>query len=204
MARRNDHSRDELHAMAIKAAQSIIVKDGVDGISARKIAQHIGYTAGTLYQAFDSLNDIILHANALSLSQLYDTLNRASSTQEPARQRLLGIAEAYLHFAQQHHNQWAAIFQYRPPAQKTLPDWYASRIDALFLLVENNLEALSPKRAHPAIQTASRVLWSGVHGICILHTGNKLHVDGFANPLELVHSLIHYYLQSWATESLIE
>ena len=49
MARRNDHTRDELKEMAISAGQSIIIHEGFNKFSARKVARNIGYTVGTIY-----------------------------------------------------------------------------------------------------------------------------------------------------------
>ena len=52
MARRSDHSREELREMAITAAEQIVVEQGYEGLSARKVAAAIGYTVGTLYLVF--------------------------------------------------------------------------------------------------------------------------------------------------------
>ena len=48
MARRNDHSKEELQSMAIDATRSLISQAGYEGVSARKVANSIGYTVGTL------------------------------------------------------------------------------------------------------------------------------------------------------------
>ncbi len=201
MARRSDHSRDELQSMAIEATRAIISREGIEGVSARKVAHKIGYTVGTLYQAFDNINELILHANAFSLSELLRTLNQAYQKYSQPEQRLAAMAITYLQYAQNHRNHWAAIFLYSIPKDFPLPDWYQARVDALFALVENALRPLAPHSSSQQIKTASSVLWSSVHGICILHIDDKLFSNKNNSPKELINSLIHHYLQSWTRES---
>jgi len=200
MARRNDHTREELQSMAIDATRSIIAREGIEGVSARKVAQDIGYTVGTLYQAFENIHDLVLHANAFTLSEMLGDLEMAYMGSRDPLQRMVKMADAYLLFANTHQAQWAAVFRHSLPKGYVMPDWYQARIDALFALVENGVRAMAPKRNRQAIQGAARTLWSGVHGICILHTGDKLYSDHIASPRSLLHSLVKHYLHSWASE----
>lgn len=200
MARRNDHSREELQSMAIDAARAIISQEGIEGVSARKVAQKIGYTVGTLYQSFENIHDLVLHANAFTLSELLAELDVAAGASRDPQQRVLKIAETYLRFAEGHERQWAAVFRHSLPRGHIMPDWYQARVDALFALLENALRTLAPRRSRQSIQLASRTLWSSVHGICILHTGDKLFSDSIASPQALLQSLVKHYLHSWLNE----
>ena len=71
MARRSDHSREELREMALSAAEQIVVEQGYEGLSARKVASAIGYTVGTLYLVFENIDDLILNINARTLDRLH-------------------------------------------------------------------------------------------------------------------------------------
>ena len=44
MARRSDHSREQLADMAVAAATALAERDGLRGVTARGIAREIGYT----------------------------------------------------------------------------------------------------------------------------------------------------------------
>lgn len=197
MARRNDHSKEELQSMAIDATRSLISQAGYEGVSARKVANSIGYTVGTLYQNFNGIQDLILHANAFTLSSLLLELEEAYNHSASPRWRIEKVALAYLDFAQRHEKLWHAVYKLTLPQDQAIPDWYQSRIDALFSLLENALTQLDGKRSTTDIQKASRILWSSVHGICILHVGNKLFSDNIASPQELIESLIQNYLAAW-------
>ena len=74
MARRSDHSREEIKEMALVAAEKMILANGKDGLSARKVAQEIGYTVGTLYLVFKNLDELILHVNGRTLDRLFEKM----------------------------------------------------------------------------------------------------------------------------------
>lgn len=200
MARRNDHSREEIQGMAIDATRTLISREGLEGVSARKVAQNIGYTVGTLYQNFENIHELILHANAFSLTQLLAELEQAYRQEPRPLPRITNIANTYLKFGLHHEKQWAAIFRHTLPRNFIMPDWYQARIDALFALIEQAVRELAPRRDKKQIQLASRTLWSSVHGICILHIGDKLYSDQIATPSILLQSLITNYLTAWAQE----
>jgi AcrR family transcriptional regulator len=66
MARRSDHSRDELYNLAMTAARDIVRREGMAALTARGLATAIGYSPGTLYNLFDSLDELALQNAAAS------------------------------------------------------------------------------------------------------------------------------------------
>ena len=70
MARRSDHTREELKELAIAAGQKVISDEGFCKFSARKVAKEMGYTVGTLYNIFGDYNDIVLHINFATLDDM--------------------------------------------------------------------------------------------------------------------------------------
>lgn len=197
MARRNDHSREQLQDMAIQATRDIILHQGFEGVSARKVASSIGYTVGTLYQCFDGIPDLVLHANGITLDKLLSYLEQAIDPDSDSSHNIEQVALAYLSFAQKHENLWHAIFKLSLPQQQSLPDWYRLKIEALFLLLANILD--HPNCQNPPQETAkaARALWASVHGISILYVGNKLFSEDIATAQELIQSVVRNYMNSW-------
>ncbi|MEM9289303.1 MAG: TetR/AcrR family transcriptional regulator, partial [Pseudomonadota bacterium] len=60
MARRSDHSREEIAALAIASAKKLISENGIEEASIRKVAGDIGYSPGTLYNVFEDFYEIII------------------------------------------------------------------------------------------------------------------------------------------------
>ena len=89
MARRSDHSREELREMTLTAAENIVVEQGYEGLSARKVATAIGYTVGTLYLVFENLDDLILHINARTLDRLHARMTKSQANSGDASDYLL-------------------------------------------------------------------------------------------------------------------
>ena len=84
MARRNQHSREELQALAIDAVRELVAEHGLAKLSVRKVAEKIRYTPGMLYHVFANLDDLILHANAATLDTLLADM-KASADLAPSR-----------------------------------------------------------------------------------------------------------------------
>jgi len=193
MARRSDHSRDEIRTMALVAAEGLIAEQGFSGLSARKVAAAIGYTVGTLYLVFRNLDDLILQVNERTLDALFSCLQEALEASAEG-EGALALGLAYLHFATEAPRRWGAVFDHHLPEGEVPPPGYLAKVERFFTLLEGVLRGLAPARSDAEIARAARALWSGVHGVCILGlTGRLDPVSGGELEL-LVASLVRNYL----------
>src|ERR1051326_5469060 len=100
MGRRNEHSREQQREMTIAAAELILVREGVAGLSMRKVADAIGYTVGNLYLLFRNQDDLLAEINERTTDAIHAYLSDAiAPVREPAA-RLKRMAVAYVEFAQ--------------------------------------------------------------------------------------------------------
>lgn len=195
MARRSDHSRDEIRSMALDAALRIVETDGHTGLSARKVTQAIGYTVGTLYLVFDNLDDLILQLNGRTIDELLQRLNTALSHCNSHEECLRALASGYIDFAADHTHRWRLMFEHRLPDGATAPVWFTDKVDQLFTILGNTLKPLMPNASKAAIEQSVQVLWGGVHGICVLQLGDKLGLSGSQSEAhELARFLIDTHL----------
>ena len=197
MARRSDHSREEIREMALSAAEQIVVEQGYEGLSARKVAAAIGYTVGTLYLVFENLDDLILNINARTLDRLHARMTGSRASSGDARDYLLQLGQAYIRFAQEDPHRWAMVFEHRLSEGRQVPPWYQEKITRMFEMVEQGLVPLARQRSQQEITQAAAALWGGVHGICILALTNKLGIAGVDSVQELTQSLIGNYLEGF-------
>ncbi len=201
MARRNDHSRDEIREMALNAAEKIIAEEGAKGLSARKVAAAIGYTVGTLYLVFDNLDDLILHINARTLDLLHAQMLEEQSRHSTAMERLLQLGHTYISFADKESHRWELVFEHRLPEGQQPPQWFREKVARMFALVEAELVQLGTKHTPEEIKQAAAALWSGVHGICILAISKQLDVAGVESVQDLAQSLMSNYLKGFKTDA---
>ncbi len=166
MARRSDHTREQLHAMIIDAARDIVEQDGLAGLTIRRIGKEIGYSSGTLYNLFDDLDDIVLHLNAATLETLFRDL-AAVPASDGVEASLHALADPYLRFVERRPLLWGLLFQ-SLPNRSPRPDWYYDRMGRLFMLLEDALDPIFGAGQQQAKRDAARILWSGLHGMCTL------------------------------------
>jgi len=197
MARRSDHSRDEIKEMAILAAEKMILADGQNGLSARKVAQEIGYTVGTLYLVFKNLDELILHVNARTLNRLFEKMSIEQTSVSDSKTALLELAHTYINFAQSQSNLWKIVFEHRFQPGNDTPQWYKEQVTRMFDTVEKHLSRLAPKKTKADIKDAARALWGGVHGICMLAITDNLDIADVESAEVLTQSLINNYLEGF-------
>ena len=204
MARRSDHSREELREMTLTAAENIVVEQGYEGLSARKVATAIGYTVGTLYLVFENLDDLILHINARTLDRLHARMTESQANPGDAVDYLLQLGEIYIRFANDDPHRWAMVFEHRFSEDRVVPAWYQEKIARMFAMVEEGLEPLATNRPQLEVTQAARALWGGVHGICILALTDNLGIVGVDSVQDLTQSLISNYLKGFTSHSSVQ
>lgn len=198
MARRSDHSRDEIREMALAAAEGVVAEQGYEGLSARKVAGAIGYTVGTLYLVFNNLDDLILHINARTLDRLHQRMLAEQMNCRDPHSCLQQLGQTYIDFARDNPHLWEMIFKHRLPPGHQVPPWFQGKVVRMFAMVEAKLTPLAQHRSHQEIVQAAGALWGGVHGICMLALTGKIGVAGEVSAQELIESLMSNYLKGFA------
>ena len=198
MARRGEHSREEIRDMAMGAAEQIILEQGHGRLTARKVASEIGYTVGTLYLVFENLDDLIMHVNARTLDRLYQVMTNDQIKNLTDKERLIRLSQICIRFAYDDPHRWALIFEHRLPEDKPTPEWYSVNFMRIFTVVEETLKALAPNQLESEVSQAARALWAGVHGICILGVTQKLGDVGEDSVQDLARLLMVNYLSGFA------
>jgi len=196
MARRSDHSRNEIKQMALQAAENIVAEKGSSALTARRLASEIGYTVGSLYLVFENLDDVTLQVNARTLNQLSSKLDSVVSRHADTKRCILELGLAYMQFASEHPHLWNMVFEHQQPDDKDIPDWYQERINSLFQRIEEQFTNLTPAAASENA-LAARALWSGVHGNCVIALTGKLDIVGIEDIEKTCDVLIENFLTGW-------
>jgi AcrR family transcriptional regulator len=191
MARRSDHSREQLAAMAVAAATKLAAREGLRGVSARGIAGEIGYTVGTLYNVFENLDDIIRHMNAGTMDALYDHVTAAPLDDDPER-ALRALAGRYLDFVGKNRRLWSAVIEFEPQDGAPAPDWFRHKAERLVGLGEEAIAGLFGPRQTAARRRSAYVLWSALYGVTALAQTTSLPES--AAPDTLIDTLVTTYI----------
>jgi AcrR family transcriptional regulator len=196
MARRSQHSQEQIKDMVFKAAETIVAEDGFSALKVREIAMEIGYTVGSVYMVFENMADLIMQLKGRVLDEINQQLLQVSNQQAPELQ-LIELSKAYLFFAQRNFNRWSMIFEHRLGANEPIPAWYQEKVDSIFQHIEALFKQLAPQATAQQHKNAAHALWCGVHGVCILSLNGGLDVVGVKEVESSVILLAQSFIKGW-------
>ncbi|MCZ4338325.1 TetR/AcrR family transcriptional regulator [Shewanella colwelliana] len=182
MARRKEHTHDEIRLMAVAAVINHLHQQDVNQLSLRQIATMIGYAPSTLVKVFGSYQLLLLAVSRQTLAQLLGQLRRADRS-SPI-ETLDAMATIYSQFALQHPHAFRLVFTLKMTNDEALPTIHANLIGELFTLVESCLHQLFASASASDLAVMSRVLWGGIHGLTTLALDDKLFIEQV--PLEML------------------
>ena len=182
MARRSDHSRDELRELILAEGHAQMAASGYARFSARAVAKVVGYSVGTIYNVFGTLDAFVLAINARTVEE-WMCLLRAGL--EAARgDRIATLVRGYFDFAMAHRHAWAAIYDHRLSEDADVPDWYVAVVGELTGTMRAEVRRALPALSEERIAALSRSLLASVHGHCVFALDGTFAQLGETAPLE--------------------
>jgi AcrR family transcriptional regulator len=164
MGRRSDHSRAELKELIVDEGHRQMATHGFGRFSARQVARAVGYSVGTIYNVFPSLDHFLLAINTRTF-ELW-TAHLLSKLEAAGDDRIRSLVEAYFSFARENRNLWMAIYDHRLPPGMKMPDEAAQRRTELTGIVVREVAAVIGDQSLEKIQHLARSLIATVHGHC--------------------------------------
>ncbi len=200
MARRSEHSQEEIKEMVLKAAETIVIENGFAELKVRRVAMDIGYTVGSVYMVFDNMADLIMHVKGRTLDDMAQHLKQVINDDNTAEQTLEFLATMYLAYASENYNRWHMIFEHQLAEDEVVPEWYQEKVDHIFCLVESQFLKLSISDNEEQAKQAAHALWCGVHGICTLFLTGKLDLLRVNNIENTVLLLVKTFIRGWKAD----
>lgn len=192
MARRKDHTREELTQLAIDSGRKLVQAEGPDALTARKVAQAMGYTAGTLYNIFENIEGLIVAINATTLESMAERMDPILKEDNGAEFRIQQFCLAYLDFQADEPALWNLLFA-TPIKSEAHSEDYHTAVHKVFDPVIDTMLPIS--RSLKAARQDVKIIWSTLHGICLLQQSNKLDVDEADPAEELVERFLNQFLE---------
>ncbi|MEP0208680.1 MAG: TetR/AcrR family transcriptional regulator [Paracoccaceae bacterium] len=178
--------RDALRRTLADVAETHIRVRGLAALRARDVTKDAGCALGSLYNAFEDLDLLILAVNSRTLTRLDSALATALSNAPAPAEAMQNLARAYLSFAIENRQLWAALFDHRMPADQTIPDWHLKEHETLFSRLMVPIGQLAPALDEQTCALRARTIFSAVHGIVKLSLEDRfvaLHPDALDSEL---------------------
>jgi len=197
MPRKNYHHGDLKNAL-IKAGVEILSKEGIEGLSLRKVAQRAGVSHSAPYSHFPDKQSLIAAISTEGFNQLYAELDAAVvAYPKDAKKQLQQGALAYVQFALDNVDTFKIMFSGVLEKEKEYPA-FVDISHKTFQRVVDVVRACQEAgilRSTPAEMMAVAV-WGQVHGIV------SLALEG-----QISHSVLDHHaiqdLVSFAVEQMI-
>lgn len=164
MGRRSDHTREELRALLIAEGHALLAEQGLARFSGREVAKRAGYSVGTIYNVFGSLDLLISAINSHTFVLWADSLR--DRLREGGEDRIKALVEGYFAFAIANPNLWSAIYDHRLAEGEQPDEADSAKRAQLTAIVEAEVRAALPDPDMPEAGRFARSLVALVHGHC--------------------------------------
>jgi AcrR family transcriptional regulator len=178
-----------LRQLSIDQGRALVQAEGPAALTARRVAGAIGYTPGTLYNVFQDIDALAAAINCVTLEQLGEAIEQIFKHYKEPRVRIAKICAAYLKLHRTEPHLWTLLFAWQVDHAS---DAYSAAIHRVFDLVVAALLPLSTGRA--AACRDAKIVWSTLHGICLLQHSGKLDITVADSPELLVKRFLRSFL----------
>jgi AcrR family transcriptional regulator len=191
---KQDEKRSLLKQKVFNAAFERINQDGLTGLRARDIAKDAGCSLGSLYNAYQDLDDLILNVNSRVLEMLKEDISTNAVEDQNAEAALANLAVNYMNFAYTHYNLWTSLFGHTMQDNAPIPDWYTEQTNATFLTLIAPLLKLRPELDEAQAFILVRTLFSAVHGIITINLQERF----ISIPKDMLEVQLVEFVQTYA------
>lgn len=166
-------TKDEIRIDLIVKARELLCDKGLEFLTARKLADYSGYSVGTIYNQFKSMDVLVMWENCQTLDELYQKLKTAEFGSD-AYVNLNHLLEKYVDFVLDNKNLWFTLYNFH--FAKVVADFelfYLRRIIKIVQLLEHNLHKLFVKVSASERKVSTEVLFIAVFALSSLLTTEK-------------------------------
>jgi AcrR family transcriptional regulator len=170
MPKKKTYHHGDLKNALIKAGVDILAKDGVSGLSLRKVASKAGVSHAAPYSHFADKQALIAAISTEGFRQLYERVNSVAEEYKtkPSRQ-LVEVAWAYVQFAMDDRDRFKVMFSGILEKEREYPEFVAEsqrNFQLVKTIVEAN-QAAGVLRSGPSDLVALSA-WGTIHGFVML------------------------------------
>lgn len=183
-----------LHEALLKAAETVLERDGLTGLTLRAAAREAGVSHAAPTHHFGDMSGLLSELAAAGFRKFGAALSAAAASETSAKERLVAMGEAYVAFARDYPGMFLLMFRSerldvtRPGLREAMDQAFA----VLTRGVSDRRGTASPPLAMIADVTRS---WALVHGLAMLMLDHRLdhivaHLPEGADARDLLRAVL--------------
>jgi len=174
---RREREKTETREIILDAARELFITEGYEGVSMRKVAEKIEYSATAIYVHFKDKEDLfheLCHEDYARLAAEFQSANLPADPIE----RIRAIGQTYINFGLHYPNHFKLMFMTPNPNKYSELNEKDKEVrgnpekDSYAFLMQTVHEALSMGVFRDELKNAdliAQTLWAAVHGVISLH-----------------------------------
>lgn len=161
---RRSRQRRQTHRAILEAAEQLLVEEGYEQFSMRKLAARCGYTPPTIYNHFDDKLGLLDAVLELRMEEAVEAFRRVELGSDPV-ENLRRLYRAFADWGTANPSHYELLMVNRQRAE-ALPAAEEAR-----RMLEQPVDALNDAgRLSTDVDTASQAFWALVHGLISLRS----------------------------------
>jgi len=191
IAERKQQQKESTRASILDAALIIVRQEGWSGLSMRKIADLIGYSAPTIYEYFKGKDTLLTEFTRLGFLKLARAMKYAAKKHLEPKVKLINMWLAYWNFAFAEKEFYQVMFSVginynNDPVNR----WGDAKISSIVTPIIAELMK-DPAASDFNLSCKYCAYWSAIHGLITLNFQNYKRSDDFNMQvlLDLIHGI---------------
>ncbi|HKV57763.1 MAG TPA: TetR/AcrR family transcriptional regulator [Ktedonobacteraceae bacterium] len=194
---RREREKQEVRQGILTAAREIARQEGWQFVTIRKVAERIEYSPPTIYEYFESKEDILLELLREGFCQVAAALRIARESTEDPEQRLINMVEVYWNFAMSNPELYQVMNGLGVPYCREKP---AAMRESFVITQEALTDWMQATGVDiPDVEGAVQIIRSLVHGLISLTMADRIY-GGEARAKQLVQRAMHDMFAAWRTK----
>jgi AcrR family transcriptional regulator len=166
---RKQRQKEEVYDSILKAAWNLVMEEGWQGMSIRKIAEAIEYSIPVIYDHFENKEAILKEFTRQGFGLLNQDLIRAAKKETNPVDHLKSVTFAYWNFAFENQQFYQLMYGMGMPGCETVNEMQEVR--ALTETLRNTIVCLHKDKAINEADSFVKMksFWSMLHGLVSIH-----------------------------------
>lgn len=187
-------TKDNIREILISKGRELVINNGAEFLTARKLADASGYSVGTIYNQFANMDNFVMAENLQTLDELHAYLVRLTPDSSSYK-TLNRYLDGFVSFVMSNRNLWFMLYHFHLQSSiEKLPRVYLRRLMQIMEIwspaFDEAFKSITVKERRLSMQ----VLWLSLFSMSSFLTTRVLDNFGMVNKKTVCKLLLNTYL----------